>query len=82
MDIYQSFLVQVHNCSFDSNGFEGVAKPDYQYRGHAGGLSIGEGTMYICTCHSILLVRQCEVWVNRGMLCINRLPTAVRVLLL
>ncbi len=42
VDIYQSFLVQVHDCSFDSNGFEGVVKPDYQYRGHAGGLSIGE----------------------------------------
>ena len=45
LDIYQCFFVQVHNCFFEQNGGERVTKFGYQYRGHAGGLSIGKCTV-------------------------------------
>ena len=32
----------VTNCGFKDNGFVGVTKFGYQYRGHAGGLSVGK----------------------------------------
>ena len=32
----------VTNCVFEDNGLLGVTKFGYQYRGHAGGLSVGE----------------------------------------
>ncbi len=41
LDIYQCFMINVNNCTFLNNGFLGVFKDRYQYRGHAGGLSIG-----------------------------------------
>ena len=42
LDIYQCFIVTVTNCVFEDNGFVGVTKFGYQYRGHAGGLSVGK----------------------------------------
>ena len=44
LDIYQCFIVNVTNCVFEDNGFVGVTKFGYQYRGHAGGLSVGKYT--------------------------------------
>ena len=51
LDIYQCFLVRVHNCNFANSGEDGVLKPDYQYRGHAGGLSIGNNNFKVQPCY-------------------------------
>ena len=40
MDIYNCKSTEVDNCIFEHNGPVSVVKP-YQYRGHAGGLSLG-----------------------------------------
>ncbi len=39
--MYMCLRTVVHNCTFEDNGFSGVTKQD-RYRGHAGGLSVGE----------------------------------------
>ena len=47
----------VTNCVFEENGFVGVTKFGYQYRGHAGGLSVGKYMIRIkigC-CHILCL---------------------------
>ncbi len=40
MDVYRCNIVYVGNCTFEHNGPVPLIKPE-QYRGHAGGLSIG-----------------------------------------
>ena len=40
LDVYNCFFIQVTNCTFEHNGPTSIIKQD-QYRGHAGGLSLG-----------------------------------------
>ena len=40
LDLYNCAYIQVFNCSFEHNGPTSIIKQD-EYRGHAGGLSIG-----------------------------------------
>lgn len=47
--MYMCSRTVFHNCTFEDSGSAGVAKDD-RFRGHAGGLSVGE--IYKFSCYS------------------------------